>query len=244
MEKIRFVLENMEVVLGGLTRGLELDVFDTGWAEQDGRTVSYILEADTMGVVLPSNSPGVHSLWLPSIPLKVPLALKPGRQEPWTPIRVLRAMIEAGCPPEAFGFYPTDHGGAGTMITRSDRSMIFGDVNSVRPYANDHRVQIHGPGWSKVLVGEDQVDDWKSWLEIARLSIAENGGRSCLNASAVVVPRHGREIGDALARELAKIEARPLDDPQCGVAAFSDPRVAHAVNAMVERELAKGGATT
>ncbi len=242
MAKIRFVLDEMETVLGGLTRGLALDVLDSGWARQDGRSVSYIAEGDTLGAVLPSNSPGVHSLWLPAIPLKMPLALKPGRQEPWTPFRVLQALLAAGCPAEALGFYPADHGAAGTLLMRTDRSMIFGDERSVRGWVGDPRVQIHGPGWSKVLLGEDGAEAWESHLDTIVASVAENGGRSCLNASGIWTPRHGRAIAEAAAERLAAVEARALDDPEARVAAFSDPRVAHAMNDMIERGLAAGGA--
>ena len=132
MEKIRYVLAEMETVLGGLTRGLDLSVLDRGWIEQQARTVSYLGQADVMGVVLPSNSPGVHSLWLPSIPLKVPLALKPGSQEPWTPMRIAQALIAAGCPAEAIGFYPTDYAGSAEILLRSCRSMLFGDESTLR----------------------------------------------------------------------------------------------------------------
>ena len=38
----------------------------------------------------------MHSLWLPSIALNVPLVLKPGSQEPWTPARICQALIAAG----------------------------------------------------------------------------------------------------------------------------------------------------
>ena len=44
------------------------------------------------------NSPGVHTLWLPIIPLQVGLVLKPGPQEPWTPYRMANAFIQAGVP--------------------------------------------------------------------------------------------------------------------------------------------------
>ena len=99
MEKIQLVCTEIEAILGGLTRGLDLAVLDEGWYDQDGRSLSYICQADALGAILPSNSPGVHALWVPSIPLKVPLVLKPGREEPWTPFRIAQAFIEAGCPP-------------------------------------------------------------------------------------------------------------------------------------------------
>ena len=60
------VLEEMEAVLGGLTRGLNLSVLDAGWCVQDKRPLSYVRQTKMLGAVLPSNSPGVHSLWLPA----------------------------------------------------------------------------------------------------------------------------------------------------------------------------------
>jgi acyl-CoA reductase-like NAD-dependent aldehyde dehydrogenase len=242
MEKIRYVLAEMATVLGGLTRGLDLAVLDAGWSRQGGRPVSYVGEARSLGVILPSNSPGVHSLWLPSVPLKVPVALKPGGQEPWTPMRIAQALIQAGCPPEAFGFYPADYAGATEILLRSDRSMLFGDESTVRPWRHDPRVQLHGPGWSKVLLGADAARDWQAHLDVMVTSIAENGGRSCLNASGVWLPSHGRQVAAALAERLAAIEPRPLDDPAASIAAFSNPAVAHRISALIDRQLKLPGA--
>ncbi len=85
--------------------------------------------------------------------LKTPIALKPGREEPWTPLRVIEALAAAGIPREAFGFYPTDHGGAATLLQSVDRAMLFGDASTTRTYRNDPRVELHGPGYSKVILG-------------------------------------------------------------------------------------------
>ena len=76
MAKICKVLDEMEEVLGGLTRGLDLSILDRGWGLQGNRPLSYVCQARALGAVLPNNSPGVHSLWLPAIPLKVPLVLR------------------------------------------------------------------------------------------------------------------------------------------------------------------------
>ncbi len=81
-----------------------------------------------MGVVLPNNSPGVHSLWAPATVLKMPLILKPGSAEPWTPYRMVQAWLRAGCPPEAFSFYPADHAGGNEILRSCGRGMVFGDV--------------------------------------------------------------------------------------------------------------------
>ena len=66
MAKIRTAMAEMEQVLRGLTRGMPLEVLDKGHAAG----LSFFPRAHTLGVVLPSNSPGVHSLWLPAIALE------------------------------------------------------------------------------------------------------------------------------------------------------------------------------
>ena len=242
MEKNRFVMAEMRRVLAGLTRGVDLKVFDDGWIEENGRIVSYLGEADALGAVLPSNSPGVHALWIPSIAMKVPLVLRPGSQEPWTPLRIANALIAAGIPEGAISFYPSDHSGGAEILLRTDRSMLFGDENTVRPWKKDTRVQPHGPGWSKVIFGADQADQWERHIELLCTSVAANGGRSCVNASGVWTPAHGDAIADAMAQRLAKIEARALDDPQAAVAAFSNPAIAHRISEFVDRQLAIPGA--
>ena len=63
-----------------------------------GVPVSYQAQSPVLGLVLPSNSPGVHTLWLPVIPMQIGLVLKPGPQEPWTPYRMAQAFVEAGMP--------------------------------------------------------------------------------------------------------------------------------------------------
>lgn len=240
MEKIRTVLEGMESVLAGLTRGLDLSVLDSGLGTQDGRRLSYLPQANVLGAILPSNSPGVHNLWLPAPALKIPVALKPGREEPWTPFRMCQALMAAGLPPAALGFYPSDHAGASEILLRCGRSMLFGDESTVRPWKADPRVQIHGPGWSKVLFGEDQP--WEPYLDLLVTSIAENGGRSCLNASGVWVPSRGRELAEALAERFARIEALPLDHPEARLAAFPRPQVAHHFSDLIDRHLRVPGA--
>ena len=242
MEKIRFVMAEMETVLGGLTRGIEPVVLDQGWTISDGRCISFRRETDSLGVILPSNSPGVHSLWIPSIALKVPLVLKPGSREPWSPFRIAQAFLAAGCPPEAISFYPTDYAGAGEILLRCGRSMLFGDKATVEPWEGDPRVQIHGPGWSKVILGEDAAGRWQDYLELIVDSVAKNGGRSCINASGVWTAKFGRELAQALAERLAKVEALPLDDSNAQLAAFPDSRIAERLSAHIDSQLNQSGA--
>jgi acyl-CoA reductase-like NAD-dependent aldehyde dehydrogenase len=137
MEKIRAAMGSVDEILAGLTRGLDLEVLDKGHGQVAGAAVSFIPRSPTLGVVLPSNSPGVHALWVPTIALRIALVLKPGSAEPWTPYRVIQAFVAAGVPETAFGFYPTDHAGSGEILRRCGRGIVFGDVASTRPWQGD-----------------------------------------------------------------------------------------------------------
>src|SRR5579862_9774171 len=218
MRKIHAALSEMESVLKGLTRGVPFSVLDRGF----GDGLSFYPRTDSLGIVLPSNSPGVHSLWTPSFALKIPLILKPGSAEPWTPNRIIQALVRAGAPPNAFSYYPADHAGGGEILRACGRGMVFGDVSSVRTWASDPRIEVHGPGYSKIVIGEDCADDWEKYLDAMVASIAENSGRSCVNASGVWTPRHGRKIADALAERLKNIVTRAEDDPEAQLAPFAD----------------------
>mgnify|MGYP003578351591 FL=1 len=82
MLKIHGVLAEAGNVINGLTRNIDFGILDRGFGEIEGKALSFYPRTESLGVVLPSNSPGVHSLWIPSIPLKIPLVLKPGSGEP------------------------------------------------------------------------------------------------------------------------------------------------------------------
>jgi len=241
-EKIRKVMDEIEGVLRGLTRGFDLSILDAGYGTHAGGTLSFFREGRIFGAVLPSNSPGVHSLWIPAIVLKAPIALKPGREEPWTPYRIIEAFAAAGVPRAAFGFYPTDHGGAGELLRSVQRSMLFGSGATVKPYENDPAVELHGPGYSKIVLGDDAADDWEKYVDVMVTSIEANGGRSCINCSAIWTPRHGRAIAEAVAGELAKRRALPTDDPAATLAAFANPVVAEQIDAAIAQGLRDGAA--
>jgi len=225
-----------------LTRGLDLAVIDRGYSIDNGKPVSFFPKSRALGVVLPSNSPGVHGLWIPAIAMKMPLVLRPGSAEPWTPFRIIQALMKAGVPADAFSYLPSDHAGAGEIVRRCGRSMFFGDVGAVGAFAGDPRIELHGPGYSKVLLGPDRAADWRPSLALIAKSIADNGGRSCVNASGVWTPANGRDLADALASRLSSIVPRPADDPAAEIAPFVNCSVAHHINNQIDAGLAEPGA--
>ncbi|HWF17790.1 MAG TPA: aldehyde dehydrogenase family protein [Verrucomicrobiae bacterium] len=243
MAKIHHALTHMRQILNGLTRGLDLGILDKGCGEQFGTPVSYYPTTHALGLVMPSNSPAVNSLWLPAIALKIPVIIKPGREEPWTPLRLIQAFIAAGCPAEAFGFYPTDHEGAGEILKLCGRALIFGDKSTTDRYANNPAIQIHGPGFSKILIGADEIERWPEFLDLMVASVSDNGGRSCINASAIVVPKYGAEIADALAQKLGPIAPLPATDENARLSGFANPKMAEYIDGAIEQDLKTPGAT-
>lgn len=240
--KIHGVMADIEKVIDGLTRRLDLSVLDEGYGRQGDQVLSFQPATRWLGAVLPSNSPGVHTLWVPAIPLKVSLCLKPGREEPWSPYRVIQAFIAAGVPPEAFCFYPTDHGGSGEILRRTGRSILFGDATTTRTWAKDPRIQIHGPGYSKIVFGADMAPRWREHLDMMAASVLENGGRSCINASGIWTPSSGREMAEALAERLAAVRPLPPDHPESRIAGFSNRRLAEMLDAGIDQALRIPGA--
>ena len=237
--KNAFVMKHIDQILDCLTRGLDLNILARGYGEENrGVTVSYQAACNALGAVLPSNSPGVHTLWLPVIALQMGLVLKPGSSEPWTPYRVFAAMTEAGIPKQAFCIYPgagAEIGGA--ILSTCRRSMIFGGPQTIQQYAGNPQVQVHGPGYSKIIFGDDQVDDWQQHLDMMVDSVLRNGGRSCINTSTIYASRHTRDIAAALAERLGPVEVLPPDDPNAQLAAFTIEGSAAAIWSAIEQDI-------
>lgn len=244
MSKNSFVLRNMNQILDCLTRGLDLTTLTRGYGIEDrGVVLSYQAQASALSAVLPSNSPGVHTLWLPAIPLQMGLVLKPGPQEPWTPYRMMSAFVEAGIPAEVFSMYPGGPEAGAAVLSASERAMIFGGTATVEQYKGNPRVQAHGPGFSKILLFDDVVDDWEKYLDLIVESIYINSGRGCINCSGVWASRHTKEIAAAIAAKIGPIEVKPPNDPAAGLAAFTVHGMAKAVWGMIAADLEEAGVT-
>ncbi|HYT68835.1 MAG TPA: aldehyde dehydrogenase family protein [Vicinamibacterales bacterium] len=243
MKKNAFVLAEMRKILESLTRGLSLDVLSSGYGEERGVPISFQVQSPVVGLVLPSNSPGVHTLWLPIIPLQIGLVLKPGPQEPWTPYRMTEAFFQAGIPREAISLYPGGADVGAAVLDAVDRTMIFGGQPTVDRYRGNPKVQAHGPGFSKIVLGDDVVDRWEEFLDMMVDSVFLNSGRGCINCSGIWAGRHTREIADAIGQRLAKIAVLPPDHPDASVAAFTVPGTAEAVSGAIDADLQAPGVT-
>ncbi len=243
MKKNGFVLAEMGRILTSLTRDLDLNVLSRGYGEERGVPISYQAESPVLGLVLPSNSPGVHTLWLPVLAMQIGLVLKPGPQEPWTPFRMAEAFFAAGVPREAISIYPGEGDVGAAVLEGCARSLIFGGTPTVDRYKGNPRVQAHGPGFSKILLGDDVVDDWEKYLDVMVSSVFANSGRGCINCSGIWASRHGREIADAIAKRIGGVRPLPADHPESSLAAFTVPGTADAISQSIDVDCQASGVT-
>ena len=242
MQRLHGVFGQVPTIFKGLSRGLPPEVLDGGHCIHDGVRLSFVPTTDALGVILPSNSPAVNALWIPALAMKTPVVLKPGREEPWTPWRVIQAFIKAGAPAEAFSFYPAGHDGSAAIIRRCGRVMLFGGDDTVSQYEHDPSVEVHGAGRSKILIGEDSIENWRDHLDLIVRSVSANSGRSCINASCIIVPRYADELAEALAEKLIGMSARAQNDPEASLSGFANPKMAEWINGAIEDGLKEGGA--
>ena len=93
------------------------------------------------------------------------------------------AFAQAGVPREVMSIYPGGPECGAAVLETCNRAMIFGGTATVERYHGDPRVQAHGPGFSKILFGDDTVDQWEDYLDLMFDSIYVNSGRSCISCS-------------------------------------------------------------
>jgi hypothetical protein len=177
--------------------------------------------------VLPSNSPGVHTLWLPIIPLQIGLVLKPGPQEPWTPYRMAQAFIQAGVPKQAIAIYPGLGDIGAAVLQHCPRNLIFGGTATVEQYKGNPRVQAHGPGFSKILLGDDQVDHWEKYLDIMVDSVLVNSGREATAVRQALSARNVRSARDHSSGAGPRARSRAGRSPPAGGRAPADDNDPH-----------------
>ncbi len=134
-----------------------------------------------------------------------------------------RSFFQAGIPREAISVYPGQGDVGAAVLESAGRNLIFGGTATVDRYRGNPAVQAHGPGFSKIVIGDDQVDRWQNFLDVMVDSVFLNSGRGCINCSGIWASRHTRDIAEALAQRLAAVRPLPPDHPDASLAAFTVP---------------------
>ena len=162
----------------------------------------------------------------------MPLVLKPGSAEPWTPFRIIQAFIKAGVPADGVRLLPADHAGAGEILRRTrPRACSSATVGRRRLRGRSAR-RAARPRLQQGRASATTRSTWRTHVELIAASIADNGGRSCVNASGVWVAashaeRGRRGAGGAARRTLSR---EPPTTSGALLAPFADPRVAERIS--------------
>jgi len=97
MAKIHYALTHLAEVLNGLSRGLDLSILDSGFGEQFGTKLSFFPTCQALGLVMPSNSPAVNSLWLSGHRVEDTGGDQAGARRAVDAVRLIQAFIAAAC---------------------------------------------------------------------------------------------------------------------------------------------------
>lgn len=195
----------------------------------------WVPRGSVLGVVAPSNHPGVHTSWLQALALGYRVAVRPGTRDPFTPARLLRALRAGGLEPGWGTLLPGSHAAADALVASADLAMVYGGPESEARYGGSDRVKVRGPGRTKVLLlGDDPSEEN---LDHLVREIAGDGGVRCTNTTAVFTDGdHGR-LAEALADRLAKLPVLPVTDPRSALPART-PEEAAALYRSLDGQLA------
>ena len=102
-------------------------------------------------------------------------------------------------------------------------------------------MSVHGPGFSKILLGDDVVDQWEQYLDVMVESVFINSGRGCINCSSIWASRHTNEIAQAIAKRIGPVEPKPPEDLSAELAAFTVSGQAAGIWKSIEADLREAG---
>ncbi|MFJ3231474.1 aldehyde dehydrogenase family protein [Streptomyces sp. NPDC086787] len=176
-----------------------------------GRTARWVRRGRVLGVVAPSNHPATHGAWLQALAMGYGVAVRPGTRDPFTPLRLVRALLAAGLGPDRIALLPGSHAAADALVRETDLALVYGSEDTVARYRGDGRVLVRGPGRSKFLV-DAPYDRDEDTLDHLVAEIAADGGVRCTNTTAVFTSGDHRALAEALAERLAALPAHPVTD--------------------------------
>lgn len=161
---------------------------------------------EVLAVIAPSNNPGTHTQWLTALACGYKIVVRPGARDPFTPARMIAALLQAGVDPHLLSLLPGSHATGDALVESADLSLVFGGEAAARRYGHDRRVVLRGPGRSKVLHTGPITDQA---LEVICDSVGYDAGMRCTNATAVFTDADPRRLAAALAERLAQLTAAP-----------------------------------
>ncbi|HEV2778121.1 MAG TPA: aldehyde dehydrogenase family protein [Actinophytocola sp.] len=194
----------------------------------------WVRRGDVLAVVAPSNNPGTHTQWIQAVANGYQVVVRPGAKDPFTPARMIAAMLAAGIPPTALSLLPGGHATGDALVEAADLSLVFGGDTAMARYGGNRSVIMRGPGRSKLLHSGPITE---SVLDTIAASVGYDGGMRCTNASAVFTDADPGELAGAVAERLARLNPAPPQSPDAELPVLP-AETARALRAQLESRLA------
>lgn len=240
IERVKDTLNRISDILEFQALDGDMFAYEKGYVRRNGKKIGWIPRGKNLCVVTPSNHPAVNIIWTIGCAMGYPIVLRPSQDDPFTPLRLISALMEAGMPASSFSFYPGGHTIAREMLALCDLSMIFGGFDIAKDYGNQSYVKAFGTGSSKIVVDGDYADRIDEIVNLAVSSMTKDGGRGCINLSAIITTRNAEAIAEGIASKIAEIEIRDPIEEDAIIGAFKDKNIALSINAQIESEISNG----
>lgn len=244
LEMLAYSMRHVDHILEAMSPSGELTVYDTLSCRRGGLKFGWVPRGRNLGVIVPSNHPGVNSIWISALAMKYPVVVKPSLTEPFTPHRIISSLFEASLPDDSCHFLPLSHTLVSNLLNECDLSIIFGSAQTVAAYRDHARIKPYGPGESKIIVDANYIDSFgqTKLVDLITDSMMFDGGRSCINASTVLIyGENSTAFADEIARTVAEnvfheCVLHPLNK-LAKIPAFLNPKVAQAINQFITSTL-------
>ncbi|WP_457134085.1 aldehyde dehydrogenase family protein [Mycobacteroides abscessus] len=162
-------------------------------------------------ILAPANHPDVHLTILEAFAFGYKVLVRPSARDPFTPARIVAALLAAGAPQDTVALLPCGHEQVKHLLRAGDLTVVYGGDNVVREHATNPRVLAQGPGRSKIYVTDTTNPDAVT-TQIMQ-SFAGDGGTQCINTSAVVLPTRLSPVIDAVHDQAQQLIAAPPENP-------------------------------
>ncbi|MFB6074754.1 MAG: aldehyde dehydrogenase family protein [Haloarculaceae archaeon] len=229
-----FGLRNAAASLRAQSPTADLDPYDDpAYTRETTVGLAFAPRVRVLGAVLPGNDPAVAAWPALALAMKVPVVVRPSRRDPFTPVRLARALLAAGVPESAVHVLPGPRAVGETVVRESDHALVFGGDAATDPYRDDPAVETYGPGRSVAVVARDPTE---RELETLARGVTRTGGRACFALSRVVAVGDcdPDDLAERLAPRVAAATDGPVTDPVTDVPAFPDVERARAVDARAD----------
>lgn len=241
LERFRDTFGKIGEILESQALDGDIDAYEKGYVNRRNKKIGWVPRGRNLCVVTPSNHPAVHLLWSIACAMGYPMVLRPSPDDVFTPLRLVHALIEAGLPSSSFYFCPSPNAMVGQIIPLCDLAVIFGGDYMKKNYGRTSSIKVFGPGRSKIIVGDDCADRIDEVVDLAVSSMLKDGGRGCINLSAVITTRHAGTIAEAIASRIADIEPTDPLDETAVIGAHKDPYTAMSINSQIESAIHANG---